>query len=112
MKGLNLARKQATKSTFLRARMGAIITKGGRIISSATNQTRYSKHAYANWESIHAEEAAIIRVLRQPNGLSKLAGATLYVTRIKKDGTTGLAKPCSNCLSLINSVGIKKVIHT
>lgn len=112
-KGLNRARKEAGKSTFSRARMGAVITKGGRVLSSGCNQTRYSKYAARNqFKSIHAEEAAIIQILRRPNGLQLLAGATIFITRIKKDGSTGLAKPCPQCQSLINSVGIKKVIHT
>ncbi len=112
MKGLTLAKRKATQSTFERARIGAVLIKGGRVLASATNQTRYNKRANANWASTHAEEAVIIRVLRKPDGLKNLAGATLYVTRIKKDGTCGLAKPCSTCQTLINSVGIKKVIHT
>ena len=112
MKGLNIAKRKANQSTFSRARIGAVITKGGRVISSAINQTRYSKNANANWASTHAEEAAIIRVLHKPTGLKQLAGATIYVTRIKKDGTCGIATPCPSCQSLINSVGIKRVIHT
>lgn len=112
-KGLNRARKEAGKSTFSRARMGAVITKGGRIISSGCNQTRYSKYAARNqFESIHAEEAAIIQILRRPNGLQLLAGATIFITRIKKDGSTGLAKPCEQCQGLIDAVGIKKIIFT
>lgn len=113
MKGLNNARKEAEKSTFNRARVGAIIVKGGRILSSGYNQTRYSKLSARNqYKSIHAEEACIIKLLRKPNGLQMLAGATIYITRIKKDGSTGLAKPCKTCQDLINSVGIKKIVHT
>jgi len=113
MKGLNNARKQACLSTFTRARMGAVLIKGGRILSSGYNQTRYSKLSARNqYESIHAEEACIIKLLRKPNGLQMLAGATIYITRIKKDGSTGLAKPCKTCQDLINSVGIKKIVHT
>lgn len=113
MKGLDNALKAAGKSTFSRARVGAVIVKGGRLLSSGCNKTRYSKHTARNqYESIHAEEAAIIRILTKPNGLQLLAGATLYVSRIKKDGTTGLAKPCEPCQKLINSVGIRKVIYT
>ena len=112
-KGLKHAWKQANQSKFTRARMGAVIVKGGRILSSGYNQTRYSRLSARNqYESIHAEEAAILRILSKPNGLQLLAGATIYVTRIKKDGSTGLAKPCESCQDLINSVGIKKVIHT
>jgi len=113
MKGLNNARKEAGKSTFNRARVGAVLVKGGRILSSGYNQTRYSKLSARNkYESIHAEEACIIKLLRKPNGLQMLAGATIYITRIKKDGSTGLAKPCKTCQDLINSVGIKKIVHT
>lgn len=112
MNGLNIAKRKANESTFQRAKIGAVITKGGRVLASACNQTRYSRLTGKNWTSIHAEEQAIYRVLNAPNGLRKLAGSTLYVTRIKKDGTTGLAKPCNKCQQLINSVGIKKVIHT
>lgn len=112
-KGLNHARKEAGKSTFSRARVGAVIVRGGRLLSSGCNQIRYSKYAARNeYESIHAEEAAIIRLMRKPNGLQLLAGATIFITRIKKDGSTGLAKPCKQCQALINAVGIKKVIHT
>ncbi len=112
MKGLNLALKTANKSLFIRARMGAVITKGGRVIACSTNKTRYSRNAASDFATTHAEEGAILQVLRKPNGLQLLNGATIYVTRIKKDGTCGLAKPCPNCQALINSVGIKKVIHT
>lgn len=112
-KGLNRARKEAGKSTFDRARVGAVIVRSGRLLSSGCNQIRYSKYAARNeYESIHAEEAAIIRLMRKPNGLQLLAGATIFITRIKKDGSTGLAKPCKQCQDLINAVGIKKVIHT
>ena len=113
MKGLDNARKEAGKSTFSRARVGAVIIKGGRLLSSGCNQTRYSRLSARNmYKSIHAEEACIIKLLRKPNGLQLLAGATIYITRIKKDGSCGLAKPCKSCQALIDSVGIKKVIHT
>jgi deoxycytidylate deaminase len=113
MNGLKLARKQANESEFKRAPTGAIITKGGRVLSTGFNKKRRSKYsARPMYESIHAEEDAILKVLRRPDGLKHLAGATIYITRILKDGTTGLAKPCKHCQNLINSVGIKKVIHT
>lgn len=103
--------KVAEKSTY-RARMGAVILKGGRVISTGFNELRYSKHNTREWGSVHAEEAAIVKVIRRHGGLAKLAGATMYITRIKKDGTTGLAKPCELCQELIDSVGIKKVFYT
>lgn len=113
MNGLKIAQRKAYESTFKRARIGSVITKGGRVIATGINQTRRSKKAARSmYESLHAEEAAILRVLRKPDGLKLLAGSTIYVTRILKNGETALAKPCPSCQALINSVGIKKIIHT
>lgn len=112
MKHIKRATKQASCSSFTRARVGAILVKGGRVLSSGYNQLRYTKRNGRSWPSVHAEEAAILRLLRQPCGLQQLAGATLYVSRIKKDGSTACALPCPDCTRLIQSVGIRKVIHT
>lgn len=112
MNGLNIAKKRAKRSEFSRAKVGAVLVKGGRVIASAHNQLRYTRKAAANWESTHAEEMVILQVLRQPDGLEKLSGSTLYISRVKKDGSLGCAKPCPNCQSLIDSLPIKKVIHS
>ncbi len=109
---LKHACKQASNSTFFRARVGAVIVKGGRILSTGYNDLRYSKRNGRSWASVHAEEMAIVKLLKQPNGLKQLAGSTLYVSRIKKDGSTGCAKPCKECKTLLDSVHIHKVIHT
>lgn len=103
--------KQASLSTF-RQQVGAIIVKGGNVISTGYNKTRYSKKTGKKWTSIHAEEDAILSAMAKPNGLKRLAGSTLYVSRILKNGQTALAKPCATCQQLINAVHIKKVIHT
>lgn len=109
---IHIATRKANESEFTRARVGAVITKGGRVLASACNKLRYSRRNDRPWPSMHAEESAILKVLRHPAGLRKLQGATLYVSRVKKDGTCGLAKPCKDCQDLIDSVGIKKVIYT
>lgn len=113
MNGLKLAEKKALQSTFMRARHGAVIIKGGRVLSTGINKTKRNKNAARNqYESIHAEEAAIINLLRQPDGLKHLAGSTIFITRVLKNGTTANSAPCSSCAKLIQSVGIRKVIHT
>lgn len=111
IKVLHLANKAAAKSTF-RFKVGAVITKGGRVLSTGTNKIRYSKHNDRPWPSVHAEEEAIMKVLKLPDGLAKLAGATIYVSRITADGNIGCAKPCPACQGLIDSVHIRKVIYT
>lgn len=107
------ALKVANESLFYRARVGAVIAKGSRILSTGCNKIGYSKllpdRPYP--ESIHAEQAAIINLLRERR-LSDLAGATIYVSRIGSGGSPRLARPCNYCHQLIESVGIKEVIFT
>jgi len=110
MKASKIAIKEAYKSTF-KHRMGAVICKSGRVLSTGYNMVGH-KSSIREFASIHAEEMAIMKLLNKPNGLQLLCGATIYVTRIMKNSTCGLAKPCPKCQDLINSVGIKKVIHT
>lgn len=112
MKHLKLASKKALLSSFSRAKMGAVIVKSGRVLSTGINNIRYSKHNKRTWASVHAEEQAIVSLLKQPEGIKQLAGSTLYISRVMKDGSTGLAKPCEDCQKLIDAVGIKKVVHT
>lgn len=111
-KHLKRAAIAANNSTFNRAKVGAIIVKGGRILSSGHNIIKYSKKTGKSWPSIHAEEKVILALLKQPGGLKQLAGATIYVSRILKNGLTGCAKPCDNCARLIASVGIRRIIHS
>lgn len=105
---MRIASKHAEKSTH-RHRLGAVIVKGGRVLATGHNEIRYSKELQKG--SVHAEEAAILKLLKAKR-LSDLAGAELYVSRVCNSGRVGMARPCSNCLSLIQSVGIRKVFYT
>lgn len=112
-----LAKKQAQKSSFYRARVGAVITKKKCMVSSAHNATRCYRDPQGFIlprkveHALHAEQAAIIKALNA--GLQNdLVGSYLYVTRIKKDGSTAMALPCPTCQELIISVGIKRVFYT
>ena len=107
MKGLNTAARQAAKSTH-KFRMGAVIVKGGRVVSTGYNVVGH-RSQYREWESIHAEEQAIVKLLRS-GSLDLLANSVLYVSRINNRGELACSKPCRTCFSLIQSVGIKKVV--
>ncbi len=107
---IRLCNKQAARSTYI-YRLGAVITKGHRVLATGYNQLAYcSLNNFKN--SKHAEMAAILKVLRKPDGLSSLAGATIYVSRITATGKTAIARPCKKCMDLIVSVGIKSIIYT
>ena len=106
---IRIAKKQANNSTYI-YKLGAVITKGQRVLSTGFNSISHcSVNNFKN--SRHAEMDAILKLMRTPNGLSSLAGSTLYVSRITKTGL-GLAKPCLRCMELIRAVGITEIIYT
>lgn len=114
---LRLASKKAKNSSFERARMGAVIAKNGRVLSIGNNAVRYYKNPKGLkvsrvWEdSLHAEQAAILKLLNARRQ-DELIGSTIFVSRVRKNGNPGLAKPCAICSELIRAVGIKKVVYT
>lgn len=106
---LRLAQREALKSVFPRHRVGAVIVKGNRVVSTGYNKHGYSK--ITKHSTQHAEEMAIVKLLRQED-FNSLAGSTIYVTRFTRAGNVGLAKPCSRCMSLIRSVGITHCVYS
>jgi len=108
-KGIRIAKKTAKKSLFKQHRLGAVIVKGSRILSTGFNQRRYTKEL--KQPTLHAEADAILKLLKS-NRLEDLAGSTLYVSRFTAGGAVGCSKPCEACQRLIESVGIRKVVYT
>lgn len=106
---IRIASRQAGKSSFNRHKLGAVIVKGDRVMSTGYNSIRYSKELRKS--NIHAEEAAILKLLKAKR-LGDLNGSTIYVSRICPSGRLGLSKPCKDCHSLIQSVGIREVCYS
>lgn len=104
-----VAGKEAIKSQHKQHKLGAVIVKGNRVLSTGHNSIRFSREI--GKPTLHAEEAAIVKLLTQRR-LHDLFGADLYVTRFTKGGRVGLSLPCSRCMSLIRSVGINRVYYT
>lgn len=52
----------------------------------------------------HHAEARLIRKLD--------VGSTVYVGRVRKDGSMGMAKPCASCARLLEKRGVKKVYYS
>lgn len=104
-----IAQKAALKSPFKQHRVGAVITKGGRILSTGFNEIRYN--SVSKKPTMHAEAAAIYKLLKHGK-LADLAGSTMYVTRFTKGGSVSCACPCDACSTLIRNVGIGRVIYT
>lgn len=104
-----MASKEAFKSSHQQHRVGAVIVKNGRILSTGYNKLRPSR--ILRTPTLHAEAAAVLKLLNQKR-LSDLVGADIYVTRYTKGGRVGLARPCRDCYNLISSVGISRVHFT
>ena len=110
---IRIATKVARESKFERARMGAVVVRGGSVLSTGCNRIGFSKYLRDRKfdESVHAEAQAILGLLKKGK-LGQLAGSTLYVSRINNSGTARYARPCLACQQLIESVGIRKVYYT
>lgn len=107
---LSVARYFATKSNA-RNTHGAVVVKGGRVLGTGWNKDRnnpliVSPERIKTDCSYHAEEVAI-----RESG-KNLKGAVIYVARVNKQGKDRDSHPCQKCSSLIESVGIKKVVYT
>lgn len=103
-----LAMEEAKQSDH-KFKIGAVIFKGKRIVSSAHNAIRSNKipYQFKTWmESLHAECGAIIKAHKD------LKGYSMIVVRINNKNELMMAKPCELCEGFINHVGIKEVFWT
>lgn len=104
----NLATENATGGYHL----GAIVVKGGSVLSMGSNRHRNSpimipEIPRGSW-SFCAEETAL-RPLKKDD---TARGATLYVARVTKSGRYGMARPCNKCAELLIEAGITKICYT
>ena len=106
---MRIASKQAKKSLHKQHKLGAVIVKGSRILSTGFNSLRPSQ--VIGTETLHAEAAAVLKLLKERR-LSDLSGAEMYVTRFTRGGRVGMSYPCDSCRRLLSSVGIRKVYYT
>ena len=102
---IHIAKKASEKSKE-RFKMGAVITRGNRVLAHGYNINKtHPKYGSGEYKTVHAESSAICKCIRQ--GI-KLEGASIWVYRRNEQ----LAKPCPCCMELIRSVGIKNVYYT
>lgn len=106
---MRTANKVALKSEHKQHRHGAVIVKGGRVLSTGYNQLRPSN--VIKTPTLHAEAHAILKVLGDRRQ-HELVGATMYVSRWTRGGCLSLSKPCPSCTDLLRSVGIRDCVYT
>ena len=108
-KFFNLAINEALKSNC-KQRHGAVIVRGGRVISTGYNKARNNPaiipiNELPKGVTVHAEIDALKKV-RNPSGCD------IYVVRIDRMGHFKLSKPCHICWTMLKYSGIKGVYHT
>lgn len=79
-------------------RLGAVLVRGGKIISKGRNN-------YCN--QMHAEVSTLGRAWK-----SERVGCDLFVVRCRKNQRFGMSKPCPNCTAFIKDSGVKRVFFT
>jgi deoxycytidylate deaminase len=108
VKYLSLAKEMA-ESSHHKFRVGAALVRGNRLLSTGTNSYKtdptmlryYSR--VADWTGLHAEMAAI-KGLRP----EQIEGSTIFIFRLLRDGTQGLARPCQACCRYLADWGVRR----
>jgi|ERR1035437_2791847 cytidine deaminase len=100
------AKKNAALSQA-RFKVGAVVYYKGQIIgkgyNKATKTHTLSPHPF---KFIDAEFSAVIDAVVYAKGNLKHCG--IYIHRLKKDSSPGLAKPCEFCSQMLSWIGIKE----
>lgn len=124
MKFFDRAAEVANQSTFDNYHLGCIAVLKNKIIASSPNklkthplQAEYDRFREfncisdpKNMHSLHAEIACLNMI--KPYQEISFKDLELYVVRVRKDGNFGLARPCSACMNLIMSKGIRKIYYS
>ena len=116
----NIAKEMSQLSNFSRARVGAVVTSGKRILSASCNSTKtrplqFYYNKYRNFEDYknsnsceHAEISALSPLIGKEIEWGKVS---IYTYRELKNGKRGCSKPCEACSKLIKELGIKTVYY-
>lgn len=106
LRWMRLALLQAENAPHEKWRVGAVIVRGGSVLSTGYNRYRNSPSiVHLDGVSYHAEEAALRRA-------GDVEGATIYVARITKTGLLSLAKPCPKCVPQLKNAGVHSAVWT
>jgi len=97
---VRIAFKVAKKGRHKVHHVGAVVIKGGRVVSKAANMSRPYQKINCGF---HAEERAL-------RGNKDFRGAVIIVVRSNvKSNISGLSRPCDKCMKVIRAKGIKKI---
>lgn len=103
---MRLALNEARKAPHAQWKTGAVLVRGGSLISAGHNRYRNSPTIVElEGVSYHAEQV-VLRRAGDPRG------GTLFVARITKSGGIGMARPCERCQALLTQAEVHTVAWT
>lgn len=118
----NIAREVSLLSDFQKAKVGAVVVEGKRVISTGynSNKTSPTQYKYNFYRNFHNPSACLSKVHAEIAALSPLinkkdidwAHTSIYIYRELKDGSPSCARPCAACAKLIRQLGIKNVYYS
>ena len=116
----NYARDASKFSTFHKNHTGCVIVYKKHIISIGFNSSKthpiqkiYNKERFSEDSTphcLHAEISALIFIKDRTD--IKWNNVEVYTYRENKYGEPRMAKPCKSCISMIKSLGIRKIHYT
>lgn len=98
-----VGRKIAVKSNHAWAKHACILTKGGNIVSAASNQ-----------DEGHAEAIALYRLPNRSaiGGRIDARGVVAWSMRFNVGGSFGNARPCGHCEEMLRACGVRTVVYS
>lgn len=102
---------KAAELSEAKQRHGAVIYRGGSLISVGINVTR-NDPIIVGEECINPNHHAETMAIRSCSPDADLSNAIIYVARTNKHGKPLMSKPCDSCQEAIKAAGIKRVVYT
>jgi len=97
---------QAEQAPHAQWRVGSVLVRGGSVLSTGFNRYRNDPaQVELSGVSYHAEAVVLRRT-------SAARGATLYVARVRRNGSLGASKPCARCQAALVAAGVHTVVWT
>ena len=106
-------------SNFYRIHIGSIAVYKHKIVSSGFNsiktnplQKKINKHRFDDdsCHCLHAEVSCLLPLMKRKD--IDFSNVELYTHRRYANGELGPSRPCTSCMALIRSLGIKSIYYT